>query len=76
MSLSLRLVALEAEARHARERHQLYRAKAYGLRLTGARRLRELERQSKLADTRLARAKAGQGQLAPDGTSGIGGRGG
>jgi hypothetical protein len=41
-----------------------------------ARRLRELERQSKLADTRLARAKAGQGQLAPDGTSGIGGRGG
>ena len=40
----LRLVELEAEARHARERYQLYRAKAYGPRLTSAGRLRELER--------------------------------
>jgi hypothetical protein len=73
--LNARLVALEAEARYARERYQLYRAKAYGPRLTSAGRLRELERTSKLAENRLARAKAEQGPLAPDGTSGIGGRG-
>jgi hypothetical protein len=53
-----RLAALEAEARHARERYQLYRAKAYGPRLTSAGRLRELERASKLADSRLDRARA------------------
>jgi len=52
------LVALEAEARYARERYQLYRAKAYGPRLTSAGRLRELEQTSKLADSRLDRAKA------------------
>jgi hypothetical protein len=60
--LNLRLVELEAEARHARERYQLYRAKAYGPRLTSAGRLRELERQSKLAESRLDRAKADQDQ--------------
>jgi outer membrane protein TolC len=53
-----RLAALEAEARHARERYQLYRAKAYGPRLTSAGRLRALERTSKLADSRLDRARA------------------
>jgi hypothetical protein len=68
------LVELEAEARHARERYRLYRAKAYGPRLTSAGRLRELERKSKLAQSRLDRAKADRG-LARDGTSGIGGRG-
>ena len=61
----LRLVELEAEARHARERYQLYRAKAYGPRLTSAGRLRELERTSKLADGRLDRAKAEHGPLPP-----------
>lgn len=55
-----RLVDLEAEARYARERYQLYRAKAYGPRLTSAERLRELERQSKLAHRLLAGAKADQ----------------
>lgn len=69
--MNLRLVALEAEARHARERYQLYRAKAYGPRLTSAGRLRELERKSKLADSRLDRARADQRALAPDGASGI-----
>jgi hypothetical protein len=54
-----RLVELEAEARYARERYQLYRAKAYGPRMTSPARLRELERQSKLAGSRLDRAKAG-----------------
>jgi hypothetical protein len=58
--LNRRLVDLEAEARYARERYQLYRAKAYGPRLTSSGRLRELERQSKLADRLLARAKASQ----------------
>ena len=62
-----RLVELEAEARHARERYRLYRAKAYGPRLTSAaRRLRELERQSKLAERRLGRAKAEQDPIAPN----------
>jgi hypothetical protein len=53
-----RLVALEAEARYAHERYQLYRAKAYGPRLTSAGRLRELERISMLAGRRLDRARA------------------
>ena len=34
--LNLRLVELEAQARHARERYRLYRAKAYGPRFTSA----------------------------------------
>ena len=49
---NLRLAELEAEARYARERYQLYRAKAYGPRLTSAGRLRELERQSQSAQRR------------------------
>jgi hypothetical protein len=52
------LVMLEAEERYARERYQLYKAKAYGSRLTSAARLRELERNSKLAKRRLDRARA------------------
>jgi hypothetical protein len=56
--LSPRLVELEAQARHARERYRLYRAKAYGPRLTSAGHLRQLERESKLAESRLDRAKA------------------
>lgn len=59
-----RLAALEAEAHYARERYQLYRAKAYGPRLTSAGRLRELERASKLADRLLDRATTEQ-RLAP-----------
>jgi hypothetical protein len=50
---------LEAEARYARERYQLYKARAYGSRLTSPDRLRELERASSLAQGRLDRAKAG-----------------
>ena len=59
------LVEREADARHARERYRLYRAKAYGPRLTSPGRLRELERQSKLAESRLDRAKAEQDSLPP-----------
>jgi len=54
-----RLTELEAEERYARERYQLYKAKAYGSRLTSAGRLRELERRSMLAKSRLERARAG-----------------
>jgi hypothetical protein len=52
------LVELEVEERYARERYQLYKAKAYGSRLTSARRLRELERRSMVAKARLDRARA------------------
>ena len=48
---------LEAEARYARERYQLYKARAYGSRMTSRERLRELERKAKLAQARLERAK-------------------
>jgi hypothetical protein len=64
-SSNARLVELEAEARYARERYQLYRAKAYGPRLTSAGRLRELERQSMFAEKRLDRAKAESDRLGP-----------
>jgi hypothetical protein len=59
-----RLIELEAEERYARERYQLYRAKAYGSRLTSATRLRELERNAKLATRRLDRARAEQEPVA------------
>jgi hypothetical protein len=51
------LVVLEAEARYARERYQLYRARAYGRRAASPARLRELERVWKLAESRLSRAR-------------------
>jgi len=53
-----RLVELEAEERYARERYQLYKARAYGSRPTSPGRLRELERRSVLAKRRLDRARA------------------
>jgi hypothetical protein len=61
---SLTLLMLEAEARYARDRYELYRARAYGPRLTSARRLRELERKSKFAEGRLDRARADQDPVA------------
>jgi hypothetical protein len=54
-------VELEANARYARERYRLYRAKAYGPSLTSPERLRRLERESKLAKRVLERARAGTG---------------
>jgi hypothetical protein len=50
------LAALEAEARYARERHALYRAKAYAKEVNTAR-MRELERLSQYADSRLRAAR-------------------
>ena len=52
--------ALEAEARYARERYQLYRAKMYGPRPTSPARLRELERILDGAEARLRRARQAQ----------------
>ena len=51
-----RLEDLRAEARYARERLHLYRAKAYGRRPTRPGRLRELEREAEGAEARLRRA--------------------
>ena len=51
------LQTLEAEARYARERYQLYRAKSYGPRATSETRLRELQRVSEGAEARLKRAR-------------------
>jgi hypothetical protein len=55
-AINARLTELKAEERYARERYQLYKAKAYGSRLTSPGRLRELERRSKLAKRRLETA--------------------
>ena len=52
-----RIEELRAEARYARERYDIYRAKMYGLRPTTTTRLRELERMHQGADARLRRAQ-------------------
>jgi len=57
MTGSPRIEALRVEARYARERYDLYRAKMYGLRPTTITRLRELERMHEGADARLRRAQ-------------------
>jgi hypothetical protein len=49
--------ALEAEARYARGRYDLYRAKTYGPRPTSMARLLALQRMSEGADARLRRAR-------------------
>jgi len=49
---------LRAEARHARERYQLYKAKAYGQRPTSPARLRELQRAYEQTEARLRAAEA------------------
>ena len=49
---------LRAQARYARERYQLYRAKSFGPRETSAARLRELQRESEKAHERLRAAEA------------------
>jgi hypothetical protein len=55
---------LRAEARYARERYDLYRAKTYGARPTSMTRLRELERVSAAAEARLLNAEQ---ELTPPG---------
>jgi hypothetical protein len=57
MTGSPRIEELRAEARYARERYDLYRAKMYGLRPTTITRFRELERIYQGAAARLRRAQ-------------------
>lgn len=52
-----RLADLRADARYARERYDLYRAKMYGPRPTSMTRLRELERAHEAAQARLLHAE-------------------
>ena len=56
-SLSPEFLRLQAEARHARERYQLYKARTFRPRPTDPARLRELERSCQRAETRLRRAR-------------------
>jgi hypothetical protein len=51
-----RLEELEANARYARNRFRLYRARAYGSQPTDRAKLRELERDAELAERLLAQA--------------------
>jgi hypothetical protein len=53
---------LRAEAEYARQRYQLYKAKAYGPRPTRPARLRELERAWEQAQARLRAAEAEVGR--------------
>jgi hypothetical protein len=53
-----RIEALKAEADHTRRRYDLYKQKAYSSRPTSADRLRELKRDSEIAQMRLIRARA------------------
>jgi len=62
MADSPRVADLRADARYARERYDLYRAKMYGARPTSMTRLRELERAHQAADARLLNAEQ---ELAP-----------
>ena len=52
-----RLEDLRAEAAYARNRRDLYRAKAYGVRPTSAQRMRDLDRAVEQAEQRLAHAQ-------------------
>ena len=51
---------LRARARYARQRYELYKAKAYGQRPTSPARMRELERECEQAEARLVAAEAEQ----------------
>lgn len=55
---TMRLDELRTQARFARQRYDLYKAKTYGPRLTSPSRLQELERESARAQASLAFAKA------------------
>lgn len=52
-----RIAELRAEARYAREKYDLYRAKMYGSRPASMTRLRELERVHEAAQARLLHAE-------------------
>ncbi|MBX5441515.1 MAG: hypothetical protein IRZ32_08305 [Solirubrobacteraceae bacterium] len=56
-----RLEELRAEARYARERYELYKARVYGSRPSSLTRLRELERAALAAEERLRHAQRERG---------------
>ncbi len=58
MNDARRLEELEASARHATERYRLYRARVHGPKPTSTGRLRELQRESELAERMLTRARS------------------
>jgi len=57
---------LSAEARYARERYELYKARAYGGRPVSQSRLRELQRAHEGAQARLRRARAAKADPSAD----------
>jgi len=70
MSMSTRhLEDFRAQAQYARERYQLYKAKAYGQRPTSPARRRELERAHEQAEAclRAAEAEERRGRTADEG---------
>ena len=62
----LRVAELSTEARYARERLDLYKAKSYGPRATNPARLRKLERASEMAEGRLRLARTAPAEVPPD----------
>jgi hypothetical protein len=58
---------LRVQARYWRDKHDLYRAKAYGPRPTSPARLRELERAAQAAEARLRIAEAAESAASADG---------
>jgi hypothetical protein len=66
-SAELRLEDLRAQARYARQRYDLYKARAYGQRPTSDTRMRELQRACEQAAARLGAAEAERGDAQPPG---------
>ncbi len=56
--MSAQLDDLRVQARYWRDKHDLYRARAYGPRPTSQARLKELERAAQAAEARLRHAEA------------------
>jgi hypothetical protein len=67
MSTDYHLDDLRAQARHARQRYDLYKARAYALRPTSDARVRELQRECEGAEARLRAAEAEE-RRRPDGS--------
>ena len=61
-----RLDELRMQAQYARQRYDLYKAKAYGPRPTSATRMRELERECARAEAALRFAEAEEKRAAAD----------
>ena len=59
---------LKGSADHARQRHDLYKAKSYGPKPTSPERLRELKRESERAASALERAQIGARTATQDGS--------